>query len=340
MKLDKSSFQQLVIYCGSLAVVILLLVLIFGGRERASSSAVEQLSENCDTRELGCPVESAQPVEDPFANLGLSAKAAIVWDISRQEALYELNSRAQLPLASLTKVMTALIAGEILPEGLIITIEPPYLEAESDDGLLADEQWRLSELIDFTLVKSSNDGALALAAVAGALGQQQAQNGEINSLLVGVERFTEAMNARAAELGLTQTYFTNGTGLDVSESTAGSYGSAYDMARLMEHVIQKKPEVFAATRAASASFTSASGFVHNVSNTNDLVNKIPGLIAGKTGYTDLAGGNLAIVFDAGPAHPISVVVLGSSLQGRFSDTEKLVWAALEKLRQESEQETD
>ena len=51
---------------------------------------------------------------------------------------------------------------------------------------------------------------------------------------------------------------------------------------------------------------------------------IPGLLGGKTGYTNLAGGNLAVIYDAGLNHPIVVVVLGSTLEGRFGDVETLV----------------
>ena len=54
-------------------------------------------------------------------------------------------------------------------------------------------------------------------------------------------------------------------------------------------------------------------------------------VLGKTGFTDLAGGNLAIVFEAGPLYPIAVVVLGSTAEDRFTDVEKLVWATLESL---------
>jgi D-alanyl-D-alanine carboxypeptidase len=67
-------------------------------------------------------------------------------------------------------------------------------------------------------------------------------------------------------------------------------------------------------------------------NTNRETGKFPLLLASKTGYTDLAGGNLALAFDAGFNHPIVVVVLGSSYDGRFADAEKLVWSTLEYLQ--------
>ena len=68
--------------------------------------------------------------------------------------------------------------------------------------------------------------------------------------------------------------------------------------------------------------------IHKTKNTDELVNEIPGLIAGKTGYSDLAGGNLAVIFDAGFDHPLAVVVLGSTSEGRFNDVKQLVAAAV------------
>jgi D-alanyl-D-alanine carboxypeptidase len=74
---------------------------------------------------------------------------------------------------------------------------------------------------------------------------------------------------------------------------------------------------------------SEDGFIHTAENTNKQVYSFPGLLGSKTGYTDYAGGNLAVVFDAGLNHPIAVVVLGSSLDGRFTDVRKLVDATAE-----------
>ncbi len=66
-------------------------------------------------------------------------------------------------------------------------------------------------------------------------------------------------------------------------------------------------------------------------NTNEALGEIPGLLMGKTGFTDLAGGNLAVVFEAGPARPIVVVVLGSTREGRFADMRILVETTLRAL---------
>ena len=68
--------------------------------------------------------------------------------------------------------------------------------------------------------------------------------------------------------------------------------------------------------------------VHILSNTNESLGRYPGILGSKTGYTDLAGGNLVIVFDVGINHPVAAVVLGSTREGRFEDMAKLTQATL------------
>jgi D-alanyl-D-alanine carboxypeptidase len=125
-------------------------------------------------------------------------------------------------------------------------------------------------------------------------------------------------------------HFTNETGLDEKDASGG-YGTARDMAYLIAWALHNDPHLFEATTEESASFTSLSDKTHIAKNTDEIVNKIPSLIASKTGYTELAGGNLAIAFDAGLQRPIVVVVLGSSIEGRFKDVETLVQASFEYL---------
>ena len=71
--------------------------------------------------------------------------------------------------------------------------------------------------------------------------------------------------------------------------------------------------------------------MHTATNTNEVVGSIPGLIASKTGFTDLAGGNLVVAFDAGINRPVIISVLGATKDGRFTDMEMLVNASLRAL---------
>jgi len=214
----------------------------------------------------------------PFDNLNLEAKAVLVFDLVKNEPIFELNSNAQLPLASLTKIMTAIVAEEIIPPS---------------------EKKNISDDIDDALSYSSNTAASNIAALA--------------------KNFIDLMNKKAKELNLNQTYFLNETGLDISKELSGAYGSANDVVKLISYALKINPDLFEAT-------------TNNLAiNTNPYASTTTLLIASKTGLTDLAGGNLAVVFDAGFNYQIASVVLGSSEKGRFLDTQKLIEATFKYL---------
>ncbi|HJO89553.1 MAG: hypothetical protein QGH85_00185 [Candidatus Pacebacteria bacterium] len=299
-------YAKIIVLLG--AVFVIALIVVFTG----------------DTpRNIASTEDSSVYKPDMFESISLEAKAAFVWDVNKQKALFTLNEQVQLPLASLTKLMTALIAIELLPESSVIMIDAKALVEEGDSGLIANERWNLSDLLRFTLITSSNDGASAVASIAGLLKTRfPARNGESK------KAFVKAMNEKAREISLNQTYFINPTGLDTNGDIGGGYGSARDAALLLEYAVVSTPEIVEATRHNLLQFNSLSDINHTATNTNSRINVVPGLIASKTGFTDLAGGNLVIAFDAGLSHPIIISVLGSTQEGRFRDVEKLVTASL------------
>lgn len=264
---------------------------------------------------------------NPFEGLGIEAKSVYVFDVAKGEVLYARNENEKLPLASLTKMMTAIVATDLVPRSTVVEIDKVDIGAEGDSGLLVGEKWRMSDIIDFTLTTSSNDGASAIATVAGSLGQSV--YGAPKD--ISKNKFVEKMNLKTEEIGLVDTYFFNETGLDITEDDSGSYGTAKEVALLMTYAIKNKSKVMEATSRDRFSVSSLSGFGHIATNTNKSIGNIPGLIASKTGFTDLAGGNLVIAFDAGLMRPIVISVLGSSIEGRFEDVEKLVWAIFNSL---------
>lgn len=271
----------------------------------AALAALVWAGQNIGTEITAAPV--APLIKNPYAKIDLEAKAAVVYDPDKNEILYSHNAYAPMPLASVTKIMTALAAYEGASPWQEITISPEILRAEGDSGLRRDERWRLADLIEFTLITSSNDGATALAAA-------------------GQTNFISKMNALAQQLGLEQTNFNNPTGLDLPTGEGGAYGSAFDVAKLMGYVLTNHPEILSATSQASWSVRSDSQLNHFASNTNTLARALPGLFASKTGYTDAAGGNLAVAVDLGLREPVIVVVLGSSEAGRFRDVNQLLTA--------------
>lgn len=267
---------------------------------------------------------TAMEAFDAFAGIILEAKAAVVVDIVNGKTLYEKNAETQLPLASLTKVALALVIAEALPLDSTITI--PYFAsgAASSAQLLKGERLSVADVIDFTLVESSNSGAAILAEAAE---PRLKERYEVLSDALHAATLLR-MNELAQTLGLTQTYFLNVSGLDLSETQAGAYGSARDMAKLFAYAASGNPGVFDGTARNGVLLTTQNGQT-SASNTNAAQGAIPGLIMGKTGLTDLAGGNLVVVFDVGLSHPVVAAVLGSSEGGRFKDVQKLVRAARE-----------
>ncbi len=250
-------------------------------------------------------------VPDAFARVPLEAKAAVVYDLATGQTLYEKNADAQLPLASLTKLLTVYAAYSELSPNTIITIPEDVAGLDAPHAFSPGQTFTLANLARLTLTASLNDGASAIA----------------EATAKHENKTTAGMLANAATaLDLSQTYAVNGSGLDESNTMSGGYGSARDLARLAGALVQEAPEVSQATTQASAEAPSEEGVVFSVRNTDPMVNTIPRLLLSKTGYTDLAGGNLALVFDASINHPIAVVVLGSSEKERFTDGVALVAA--------------
>ena len=307
-----------------LLTILILLILL------TSPFLFDQIRLNFNNKEESSPLTIKEKVA-PFENLELEAKAVYVFDITTGNVLYAYNENEKLPLASLTKMMTAIVATDILPISTVITIDRSDISEEGDSGLLVNEKWRLSDIIDFTLTSSSNDGASAIASVAGSLGQtaygapkEQAKSD-----------FVQKMNEKAQEMNLVDTYFLNETGLDINDNLSGSYGTAKEMAYILAYTISNKIDVVEATSRNLFSIKSLSNIEHTATNTNKQVGSIPGIIASKTGFTDLAGGNLVIAFDAGIMRPIVISVLGSTIEGRFDDVKKLTEEALKTLRFEN-----
>ncbi len=259
---------------------------------------------------------------NPYKTISLEARAAYVYDVANKKILFEKNADQVLPLASLTKIMTALVAVDLLPPTSRITIDTEAMKTDGDTGLAVGETWSLKKLLDFTLVVSSNDGASAIAAAGTPSGETvQAQGDRTAS-------FIDAMNAKARTIGLGTMHFDNETGLDTTDGRPGGVGSAKDVITLMEYVLTNSPQIMEATRHANLAISSETT-VHYAANTNIVVRSIPGILASKTGFSDLAGGNLAIAYDAGLQQPIIIVVLGSTYDGRFSDMKALVRATQE-----------
>ena len=254
----------------------------------------------------------------------IDATAAYVYDVQTKRALYNKNADKVLPLASITKLMTALLAHELVDSDKAVTVPKAAILQSGASGLAEGETFTSQALADYAVLASSNDAAFALAAAVGAIINPTNPN----------QTFISAMNIRADELGLPNLTFYNPTGLDISTTEPGAVGSAREISFLMEYILTNYPSILEPTTFTSTRIYNEAGTYHEAENTNPIITRIPNVLGSKTGYTDLAGGNLTIAFDAGYNRPIIVTVLGSSYDGRFADVVKLVAAVTASLAQE------
>ncbi len=277
------------------------------------------------------PEVSEQPTKtDPFEGISLQAKSVYVQDLVTGKVLFRRDADRERPLASLTKVALALVVAENLAPDTVITIPYDTAPAGRAERLAKGEKWKISDVLSFTLTASSNEGADILAA---------AVDSAVRAKYPQAPQGTAAiwrMNNLARSLGLSTMNFLNDSGLDldVEAGQAGAYGSAHDVAVLYAYAASTTPSTFAGTTRDGLLLTDENGNKASAFNTNEALGAIPGLIMGKTGYTDLAGGNLAVVFDVGLSHPVIAVVLGSTIDGRFTDMKQIVPAARKAVAQE------
>lgn len=242
-------------------------------------------------------VKKSNPIPD------LSAKSIIVVDVSSAVVLYQKNVYASLPMASTTKIMTALIALDYyLPQQVIEVSE--IFDIGQDMKLQKGEKITVENLLYGLLVGSANDAAEVFAA----------------NYPGGRENFISKMNEKARHLHLTHTHFMNPTGID----EFGQYTSAVDLVRLTKDALLNPIfRKIVATKEITV-YSVDKKFVHPMSNVNTLLGKIDGFKGVKTGFTDEAGECLVGLVERNGTQ-IMTVVLGS--KDRFGETQQLIdWA--------------
>lgn len=226
----------------------------------------------------------------------ISAKSAIIVNSQPSQKdviLYQKNIHQVLPIASLTKIMTAIVALENYnPEEIIKVFK-------------TSEELTIKDLLYLMLVESNNDAAISLAS---------------DDQKLNYEKFIELMNSEAKQMGLANTSFVDSVGLSAcNQSTTSEIAalakSAMSSPLLMEIISTPETTVFSIDKK----------FIHKITSTNKLLGKIPQLIGGKTGYTDEAGGCMMTLSKISNNNYLITVVLGSTQ--RESDIEQLIaWA--------------
>jgi len=222
----------------------------------------------------------------------LSVRAAVLVAEGTGQQLYGSDQNEELPIASTTKLMTALVTLEHVRHLDQVFVAPDYYAASEDSqiGLVPGDRMTVHDLMLAIMLPSADDAAEDLAYNVGG---------------GSVGRFVGMMNAEARALGLTHTHYSTPVGLD----TPGNYSTASDLVKLATYELEHNR--FFAHIVALPSATLDTGPVHYVVNRNDLVARYPWIVGVKTGHTSGAG---YVLVAAGEQHGMTLLsaVLGTS----------------------------
>lgn len=265
-----------------------------------------------DSEIIKDPIPNTKPVSQPPE---VSAKAYSIVNLNDNIEIFSKNPNLPLPPASVTKIMTAIIALEEYQLSREIVI-PEYCTRynASKVGFKAYDVITVQDALYGLLVQSGADAACAIA------------NIESNE-----KAFIDKMNRKANELGLQNTSFENEIGLD---SLSNQYSSVNDIIKLSEYAL--KYDTFrkiVGTKEVNISPLNSPSTIYRLRNTNELLFTLPGSIGIKTGSTPEAGECLSYLYE----NPIDdqrilIVLLGSN--NRFADTKTLLdWAKNEAVAQ-------
>ena len=239
-------------------------------------------------------------------DFGLSCKAALLMDSATGTVLYENNSHEKMPMASVTKIMTMLIAMENIDSGKMsyddTVTGSAYAKSMGGSTIFLDEGEQLSvnDILKGIAVASGNDAAVAMA----------------EHIAGSAPAFVEMMNKRAAELGMKDTHFVNCNGLDAD----GHYSSAYDIA-LMSRELLKHPGIHKFTTIWLDSLRDGK---FTLSNTNKLVRFYDGCTGLKTGSTSKAGFCISATAKRNNMHLIAVIMAAPTSKQRQADASALL----------------
>jgi D-alanyl-D-alanine endopeptidase (penicillin-binding protein 7) len=233
----------------------------------------------------------------------ISAQAAAVMDKNTGLILWQKNATAVRPLASITKLMTALVFLANNPgwETAVVMAEADEVNGASNN-LMRNETVTVEDLFNLALVGSDNNAARAL----------------VRSTSLPEEDFIKLMNKKAQELGLTKTVFKEVTGL-----SEANVSTALDILTLAKTAFTKE-EIKQATTKKSYNLVTKEGRVEKIVSTNHLLNSYLNISAGKTGYITASGYCLVAQVNGEQGQEIITVVLGSvSNADRFYDLKVL-----------------
>ena len=293
----------------TIALLLILALHISGIWPHLSPTGQRHLVNNASDIPGLVPTSALPSVQAPFlpppirtntANLDLNTASAIAIDRATATVLYAKNIGAHRPIASVTKIITALVVLSRHKSSEIITIPtlPKYPPEAETLGLVPGDTFRLGDIAEAALMPSDNDAADTLAIIdAGS-----------------TTKFAAKMNEKMAEWGITDTHFASASGLQ----DTNNYASAAALAKIASLAIHN-PDFARIVNYQTATITSGQGRTYNLKTTNDLL--ASGQFYGiKTGYTQAAG-ECFVGLTRINGHDVITVVLGAD--NRFSATTTL-----------------
>ncbi|MDD5433115.1 MAG: serine hydrolase [Candidatus Pacebacteria bacterium] len=268
--------------------------------------------------------EIATTSDSCFLN-NVSSKSFLILQINPNKPnkiLLEKSITSQMPIASLTKLMTYLIAGEFYKnEQKVVILNGPTENSTSNqlwaNGILKQgDVFSVQELISIMLVESNNEAAFALTKV------------------IGQEGFLDLMNMKAKELGLVNTKFYNSIGVDPEALQMPldqtNYSTAFDLALLAKYLVFNHPDFLSIISQKEYPVYKNGQLVWTLQNTNELLGEIPEIIGGKTGTTDKAGECLMEIIKMPQENDYLIAIVLNS-KNRFDDMRMLLFCSQEKI---------
>lgn len=235
----------------------------------------------------------------------LKAKSYALIEANTGRVVASNNTYKKYPMASTTKLMTALLVFEHCKMDDVVTITKTTVNTEcSSMDFKVGEKYYVKTLLHALLLKSSNDSATALAVHVGG----------------SLKNFVRMMNKRAKELDMRYTQFKNPHGLD----TAGHYSSAYDMSLLNTYLLEYRDFLAIEQTKTYTVKTIKNKRPRKIETTNKLLGKYPGIISGKTGLTTKAGRPFTAAFKY-KGKTYCYTLLGcKNVTERFQEAKKLM----------------
>jgi len=243
--------------------------------------------------------EPLRPSLSGVAAPDLTAQGVFALDLDSGSILYDKNPHFRLKPASLTKIMTSLVAMDYYQEDSVLTVVNGEASLGNTADLLKGDQLTALDVLYALLVPSGNDAAVTLA----------------ENYPGGYRLFLDKMNQKVAELGLKNTHFVNVSGVE----SLDHYTTAYDIAMITRSALGRQ-RFASIVSTKDITIQSLKGNTYPLASTNILLGK-PGILGVKTGWTPESGECLVILAER-DSHRILISLLNS--KDRFGEGQKLI----------------